>query len=104
MVKSSWFLLLCDISTIICINAGKHNDLNLTQLRAKGTDVTKTDMKMGKKHWMPRVMGWVCPSPKIYGSPTGVALWPCAAPHIIIISGRAVRRDGETGPRCEKWS
>ena len=59
------------------------------------TVATKAGMKMGKKHWKPRVTRG---SPEIYGSPRGAAL----TSHIIIISGLAVWRDRGNGPALWK--
>lgn len=71
----------------------------------KETDVTKSDMRMEKNHWTPRVRGWKCPSPEIYGSPRGVALWPTAAPNTSSLSqAERCGGTGEAEPRREKWS
>lgn len=66
--------------------------------------MTKRDTDTGQSHWTPRVRqavdGRVCWSPEIYCGPRGAALWPTAAPHIIIILACAAQRDEEGNRAC----
>lgn len=53
--------------------------------------------RLGSGRW---AGGRVCRSQEIYGGPRGVALWPTAAPHIIIISACAAQWDKEENWAC----